>query len=242
MKRLFWLLILGFTITLLGVPRVGEQYTYKVKVVVNLGKEKPLTSEFTLIQKIKKVNKDQSFIVEITPKFEQSPAGPTQKQPLQQQQPISLQIFKDGKAKFLTNTQNPMLANIPGETLPALAGILPLPSNFSKEKTIKIPMSNNPNSYITFKNLGQANFKGKKCYKVSMTIPKSIFSHSTPQSEMKMTTQGEGMFYVLPTDNRILEGKIIMSFETKGYTYNQQKQKISLDSKGNVNVEISKIQ
>jgi len=239
-KKLLLPLIIGIATVLWAIPKVGERYTYKVKISILSGQAKPLNMEMRLVQKVKAVGKDQSFIVEIAPQFNQ-PSQPSQKQSANQPTPFSLKVEKNGKATLLSNPQDSFLSLIPPEMLPSLAGILPIPSNFSKGKSFKVPMPNNPKSFLVFKHLGNASYKGKNCAKISLTIPKVVYSQSSPQTEMKMTLNGNGTFLTLPADNRILQGKVTMLIENKGYTYNQQKQKVSLDSKSTVNLEMEKL-
>lgn len=236
-KRLVLLLLAGVTV-LWALPKAGEQFNYKVKISAKSDKGKPMSFELLFNQKIKSVSKsDQSYVVEITVK---NPQQPMQKQP-STPTTFALKIDKDGKATVLENAQgNPNLP-IPPSMLPALAGILPIPSNLTKGKSFSINLQENPKSPIVFKHLGQASYKGKACSKISMTIPSMTFSSSSPQGESKMKLNGTGTFFILPSDNRILQGKLTLYIETKGYVYTPEKKKISLDSKSTTVVEIEKL-
>jgi hypothetical protein len=236
MKKIFAVLLIVSLV--LAVPKAGEQFNYKVKISIVPQKGKATNMELTLIQKIKAVGADKSVVIEITPKF---PPSPSQKQPSQQPTPFTIKIDKDGKASFLSQEQNPMLASIPPSFTPFLAATLPIPQKFSKGSTIKIPDPNNPKSYITLKHLGESSFKGKKCAKISMTIPEMSYSISSPQSNMKTTFKGSGTFLVLPSDMRILQGRFNTSMRSKGYYYNPQNQKVNVDEKGTIILEIEKL-
>jgi hypothetical protein len=236
MKKIFAvLLIVSFV---LAVPKVGEQFTYKVKVSILPQKGKATNMELSLIQKIKAVGADKSVVIEITPKF---PSSPSQKQPPQQPTPFTLKIDKNGKASFLTQQQNPVLASIPPSFTPFLAATLPIPPKFVKGSTLKLQDPNNPKSYITLKHLGEASYKGQKCSKVSMSIPETSYSMSSPQSNMKATIKGNGTFLVPASDVRILQGKFNISMQSKGYYYNPQKQKMNIDEKSTIILEIEKL-
>lgn len=237
-KRLILLLVASVTV-LWALPKPGEQFNYKVKVSTTPDKGQPMTMEFLFNQKVKSVSKqEQSFVVEISLK---SPQQPTQKQPSSPPPPIALKIDKNGKATVLGNNKGTSQLPIPPSMLPSLAGILPIPSNFTKGKSFSITVPENPKSPIVFKHLGDASYKGKKCSKISMTIPSMTFSSSSPQGESTMTTKGEGTFFVLTEDKRILYGKLTVHLESKGYTYTAEQKKIPLDSKTKTIVEIEKL-
>jgi hypothetical protein len=118
---------------------------------------------------------------------------------------------------------------------------LPIPQNFTKGSTLKLPDPNNPNSYIILKHLGESSYKGQKCVKISMTIPEMNYSMSTPQSNMKTTIKGSGTFLTLPSDVRILQGKFNISMRSQGFYYNPQKQKVNVDQKSTIILEIEKL-
>ena len=236
MKKIF--AVLSIVSLVFAVPKAGEQFNYKVKISIVPQKGKATNMELTLIQKIKAVGADKSVVIEITPKF---PPSPSQKQPSQQPTPFTIKIDKNGKASFLTQQKNPMLASIPPSFTPFLAATLPIPQKFAKGSTIKIPDPNNPKSYITLKHLGESSYKGQKCVKVSMTIPELSYSMSSPQSNMKMTISGNGTFLVPASDVRILQGKFNISTQSKGYYHNPQNQKVNVNEKSTIILEIEKL-
>lgn len=237
-RNLFLLCVVG-VISLWGLPKPGEQYNYRVKISATSDKGQPMNMEFQFNQKIKSVDKqNQSFVVEISMKGLQQP---TQKQPSSPPPPIVLQVDKNGKATVLGEKQGAAQLPIPPNMLPSFAGVLPIPSNLTKGKSFSVPVAENPKTSIVFKHLGDATYKGKRCSKISMTIPSATFSSSSPQGESKMTMKGEGTFFALPADNRILQGKITIHMETKGFAYTPEQKKVSLDSKSTIIVEIEKL-
>lgn len=236
-KRL--LLLLGVGVTLLqAIPRVGERSTYKIKLSMSFGKEKPMVMEMLLHQKVKSVDKDGSFVVEITP---QVLPPPSQKQAGPPPTPITLKIDKSGKATVLSSAQNVAQLPVSPNMLPSLAGILPLPQKFSKGQTFKVTLPENPKSPLVFKHSGDATYKGKRCSRISMIIPSLVLPSSSPQGEMKTTIKGEGTFLVPLSDNRILQGKITIHIGLKGYLYNPEHKKVPVDSKNTTIVEIEKL-
>lgn len=236
-KISFYLVILSIA-ALCAAPKVGEQFNYKIKLSITPDKGQPMTMELLFNQKIKSVNKDNSFVVEITQKL---PQQTTQKQANIQPFSLTLRIDKNGKPTIMGKSQSASPLPAPPSMLPSLAGILPIPPNLSKGKSFSITVPENPKSPIVFKHLGEANYKGKKYPKISMTIPSTTFSSSSPQGETKVALKGEGVFFTLPGDNRILNGKLTLKVETKGYSYTPEKKKIPLDSKSTIVVEIEKL-
>ncbi|MGB9876672.1 MAG: hypothetical protein ACPLPS_02800, partial [bacterium] len=223
MKRALLACLIAFLA--FSLPKVGEQFTYKVKLSIASPQGKMSTTEMMLIQKIKAVGKDQSYVVEITPKFT---AQPSQKQPPQQLNSFSLKIDRNGKATLLTQQQNPLLTAVPPSFTPFFAAVLPLPQKFSKGSSLKLTDPNNPRSFIELKHLGESLYKGKKCAKIFMKIPQTSYSMSSPQSSMKMDIKGNGTFLTPLGDNRILQGKFTIFIHSKGYYYSAQNKKINV--------------
>ncbi|MBC7329387.1 hypothetical protein H5T88_03410 [bacterium] len=236
MKKI--LSVLSIVSLVLALPKVGEQFTYKVKISIVPQKGNATNMELTLVQKIKAVGADKSIVIEITPKF---PSSPSHKQPPQQPTSFTIKIDKNGKASFLTQQQSPLLASIPPSFVPFLAATLPIPKKFAKGSTLKLPDPNNPKSHIILRHLGESTYKGQKCVRVSMTIPEMSYSMSSPQSNMKTTIKGNGTFLVLASDVRILQGKFNTLIQSKGYYYNPQKQKVNVDEKSTIILEIEKL-
>lgn len=230
----FSLIFLSFIA--LGVPKQGEVHKYKIGVKISSqdksGNSFQQVMEFVTTQKVQRVEKDGSYIINLT--IQQTKPPSTQKSP----STYNLKVDKAGNVSLLDQGKH---LPLPPQYLGFLFRGVSFPPNFKKGSIWKLTPPGSKAPSLTFKHMGDSSIKGVRCFRVSLSSPKTTNKTSSPQGEVATTFQMGGDLIFSYKDNMLMKGNLSVAMSSKGYMVGSENKKIPIEGKTSISVSIERL-
>ncbi len=220
----------------LGVPKQGEVHKYKIGVKISSqdksGNSFQQVMEFVTTQKVQRVEKDGSYIISLT--IQQTKPPPAQKS----SSTYNLKVDKSGNVSLLDQGKQ---LPLPPQYLGFLFREVSFPPNFKKGSIWKLTPPGSTAPFLTFKHMGDSSIKGVKCFRVSLSSPKTTNKTSSPQGEVTTTLQMGGDLIFSYKDEMLMKGNLSVAMSSKGYLIGTQNEKIPMEGKTSISVSIDRL-